>query len=132
MKSVEHLWLTHEYFFTVCWNQDPNKIHEQQLVHIFFTSTLLRDLPFSSPFLLSLPFLSFFSPSLSLLQFIYLLKKKKLRITFMLLSVSYLHGFQDSASIKIPQNLYPTPSTETKTNFLDEFQCYWVNYFVVL
>ena len=47
MKSeFEHSWLTHEYFFTVCWNQDPNKIHEQQLVHIFFTSTLLRDLPF--------------------------------------------------------------------------------------
>lgn len=132
MKSeFEHSWLTHEYFFTVCWNQDPNKIHEQQLVHIFFTSTLLRDLPFPSPFSSFFAFfLSFFSPSLSLLQFI--CWKKNPQDHFHV--AVYFLTFMGSKTLQVLKSLrISTPHHRLRqNNFLDEFQCYWVNYFVVL
>lgn len=89
---------------------------------IYFLHPLYSGYLFPLLFLLSLPF-SFFLLSLSLPLTIYLLKKKKKTQDHFHVAVlfSYLHGFQDSASIKIPQNLYPTPSTETKTIFLMNF-----------
>lgn len=132
MKSeFEHSWLTHEHFFTVCWNQDPNKIHEQQLVHVFFYIPFTQRFTFSLSFVFFLCLFPFFLLSLSLPLTIYLLKKKiqdHFHVTFFFLTFMGSRTLQVLKSLKIS-----TPHHRLRqNNFFDEFQCYWVNCFVVL
>lgn len=88
---------------------------------------------FSLSFFFFLCLFPFFLLSLSLPLTIYLLKKKKKTQDHFHVAVYFL-TFMGSKTLQVLKSLrISTPHHRLRqNNFLDEFQCYWVNYFVVL
>lgn len=117
MKSEFELsWLTHEYFFSLLKSGSQQNSWTAIGSYIFYVPFTQR-FTFSLSFVFSLCLFPFFLLSLSLPLNNLFVEKENFFFSGSFscyLLLSHLHGFQDCASIKTPQNLFPTASTETK------------------